>query len=174
MERDRSAAEKLDALRTLLGTAQGVVAELATDPLLARVVKAFLTLPAADRGPILRVLERDAAWTRVAAELAPVSGIAVRPNPHASLYVHVFDAGGRPVEPEPSARDASVIRLGIERLLRVLPLLFQEDVRVQWHTAAREIVDAADGELRTAVARLAREVLALIDDAGRRDAGGPR
>jgi len=46
-----------------------------------------------------------------------------------------------------------------------LPLLFQEGVHAQWTAAAREIVRASDAELRGFAVRLAREVLALVDEA---------
>jgi hypothetical protein len=132
MGASRDAAAKLTALRTLLGTARELVAGLASDPLLRRVVEAFMALPEQDREPIARVLERDASWRRIVEHTADVTGITVHPNPHASLYVHVFDAGtGRPLEPDPWPRDTTVIRLGLERFVRLLPLFFQEDVYAQ-------------------------------------------
>jgi hypothetical protein len=93
---------------------------------------------------------------------ANITGISVRANPHASLYVHLFDQAA---EPEPYARDADVMRLGIERFVRVIPLLFQEGVYAQWNPAARALAHEADPEVRAAVARLAREVLALLAEA---------
>ena len=123
-------------------------------------------LPEPDREPILRVLEKDAAWRRVVEETSGATGISVSPNPHASLYVHVLEqVTGEPLAPGPLQRDGDVIRLGIETFVRLLPLLFQEAVHAQWTAAAREIVRASDAELRAFAVRLAREVLALIDEA---------
>jgi hypothetical protein len=111
----------------------------------------------------VRVLERDATWRRIVEQMSGDAGIAVRPNPHASLYMHVVDKlTGRPQEPEPLARDGDVIGLGIARVVRILPLFFQEGVDAEWLPAAREVVRASDAELRAYGARLAREVLALI------------
>jgi hypothetical protein len=68
-------------------------------------------------------------------------------------------------------RDGDVIRFGIETFVRLLPLLFQEDVHAQWTAAAREIVRASDAETRGFAVRLAREVLALVDEAVAEGAG---
>lgn len=160
----------LEALTALLAAARDLVTGLASDPFFRRVVQAFETLPEADREPILGILERDATWTRIAEKTAGATGISVRPNPHASLYLHVVDTQTATAgDPDPSARDASVMRLGIERFVSVLPLLFQEGVYAQWSPAAREVARSATPELRAAASRLAREVLALIAEA---DAGG--
>lgn len=161
----KSVATPLDALQAVLITARGLLSDFVSDPLLRRVLRAFEMFPRADREPILSILERDASWTRIAEASAVVTGIAVRPNPHASLYVHVLDAAtGQPAATAPSERDANVMRLGIERIVRVLPLFFQEGVYAQWYPAAREVARTADPEARTAIARVAREVLALVAD----------
>jgi len=156
-------ARPLDTLRAVLATAHGLLDEIANDPLLVRVLHALATIPEADRETIVRVLERDAAWTRIVAATAETTGISVRPNPHASLYVHVFDpATGLPIEPEPSARDVSVMLVGLERFARIFPLLFQEGVHAQWSPAALAVARAVDGDVRAAAARLAREVLVVV------------
>src|SRR5207245_894731 len=81
--------------------------------------------------------------------------------------VHVLDqVTGEPLAPGPLQRDGDVIRLGIETFVRLLPLFFQEGVHAQWTAAAREIVRASDAELRGFAVRLAREVLALVVEAG--------
>ena len=166
MPADTGGPSVLDALQTLLATARKLVTDLTTDPLLERVLRAFRMLPESDREPILRVLEKDAAWRRVVEETAGATGITVCPNPHASLYVHVLDqVTGKPLAPGPLQRDGDVIRFGIETFVRLLPLLFQEGVHAQWTAAAREIVRASDAEMRGFAVRLAREVLALVDEA---------
>jgi hypothetical protein len=70
-----------------------------------------------------------------------------------------------PPEADAAVRDADVIRRGIETFVRLFPLLFQEGVHAYWTAAAREIVAAAEPDVRALGARLAREVLALIADA---------
>ena len=166
MPADPGGPTELDALQTVLATARELVADLARDPLVERILGAFWMLPPPDREPILRVLEKDAAWRRVVEETSGATGINVYPNPHASLYVHVLEqVSGEPLAPGPLQRDGDVIRLGIETFVRLLPLLFQEGVHAQWTAAAREIVRASDAELRNFAVRLAREVQALIDEA---------
>lgn len=157
------AATQLETLHAMLATARELAADLERDPLLHRVLRVFLALPEADREPILNVLEKDAAWRRIVEKTAGATGVNVHPNPHASLYIHVLNhVTGRLIDGETSARDANVIRLGIETLVQLLPLLFQEGVHAQWTEAAREIIHGADVEARALGARLAREVLALI------------
>ncbi len=159
------ATPPLDALQSLLSTARQVLDDLLRDPRLHRLITAFSSLPEADREPILGVLERDATWRRIVTETASTTGISVRPNPHASLYVHVLD------EVQPSARDVDVIRFGIERFVELLPLFFQEGVHEQWTRSVRELIAAADPDRRNLGVRLAREVLALIADVPEVSAG---
>jgi hypothetical protein len=146
----------LAELQTLLTSARGLVDDLIRDPLLERLFGAFFALPEADREPVLGVIERDATWRRVVEETSGTTGIKVRPNPHASLYVHVLD------EPAPSSRDVDVIRIGIERFVHLLPLFFQEGVHEQWTRSARELIRASNADLRSLGVRLASEVLTLI------------
>jgi len=68
MPADTRGPSGLDALQTLLATARGLLTDLTTDPLLERILGAFRMLPESDREPILRVLEKDAAWRRVVEE----------------------------------------------------------------------------------------------------------
>src|SRR2546428_7543202 len=144
MPADTGGPSGLDALQTLLATARGLLADLTTDPLLERILGAFRMLPESDREPILRVLEKDAAWRRVVEETSAATGITVCPNPHASLYVHVLDqVTGELLAPGPLQRDGDVIRFGIETFVRLLRLLFQEGVHAQWTAAAPAIARAA-------------------------------
>ena len=153
----------LDGLQMLIGNARELVDRLLRDPILQRLLRAFFELPEGDREPILRVLERDATWRRIVQETSGSTGIAVRPNPHASLYMHVFDEKtGQPLQPEPFARDVDAIRLGIEHFVHLLPLFFQEGVHDQWTRSARELIRRADPELRGYGVRLAEDVLRLI------------
>jgi hypothetical protein len=161
----------LDTLTTLLTAARELVGNLTTDSLFRRVVEVFSMLPAADREPILKVLERDATWTRIVEGTKATTGISVRPNPHASLYIHVLDpVTGEPIEPGPSERDQNIMLIGLERFVCLFPLLFQEGVYAQWAPAARAIARAADADVRAAAARLAHEVLAMLAESDAADA----
>lgn len=152
-------APSLTALQGLLVAARGIVEQLADDPLVERLKRAFAALPTRDRETILGILERDATWCEIVAASEPTTGITVRANPHASLYLHVFDEAG------PTERDRNVIAFGIERFVELVPLFFQEGVHEQWTTSARELIlRSADPSLRQLVLRLAHEVIALIEE----------
>jgi hypothetical protein len=164
-------AIKLNELKALLARAQELSAQLLADPLVERVLQAFARLPESDRETVLQVLERDATWCRIIEHTTDGTGIRVRPNPHASLYVHIV--GQVPEQsPDPLRRDIDVIRFGIETFANMLPLFFQEGVHTQWLVAAREVIRDATPELRDCATRLAHEVLALLEEAGTASLGG--
>jgi hypothetical protein len=151
-----------DTLHTLLSTARELVKSLSDDPELDRLVRAFRLFPERDREAILHVLEKDAAWRNIVERTDDVTGITVRPNPHASLYVHVLAQGADPLAADTADRDADVIRRGLRAFVQLLPLLFQEGVHAQWTAAAREIAGASGTDVRAYAVRLAREVEQLV------------
>jgi len=158
-----------DALQTLLATARELANGLADDPDLERLVRAFRMFPAADRDAILQVIEKDAAWRSIVEKTDDATGIRVKPNPHASLYVHILEQadGGTVVTPDPSRRDADIIRHGVETFVQMLPLLFQDAVHTQWLAAGRDLAHTSSAEIRALAVRLATEVQALIAEAER-------
>src|SRR5262245_10289374 len=115
------APEGLDALQAILVSAHELAAQLTADPLLERILRVFAKFPEPDREPVLRVLERDATWCRIVEQTADTTGITVRPNPHASLYVHVLHSAAE-TPSDPLQRDVDVIRFGIERFVHMVPL----------------------------------------------------
>ena len=164
MGEDRDATP-IEAVLALLASVRGLASKL-DDPLVERLLAAFGRLPASDRETILAVIERDAAWCRIVEQTADTTGIAVRPNPQASLYLHVV--GSRTRAPlEPSRRDVDMIRFGIAQFVPMLPLFFQKGVHEQWTASARELIADAGPQLREVGAQLCREILALIEDADR-------
>ena len=162
---DDAPATRLDALRAILVTAHELATKLAGDPIVERILQAFAKLPEPDREPVLKIIERDATWCRIVEQTAEETGITVRPNPHASLYVHVFGQVDTPSES--LQRDVDVIRFGIERFLQMMPLFFQEGVHEQLTASARGLVREADPELLEYLRRLADEVLALLAENAR-------
>ena len=151
----------LETLHALLATAREFAAQSVDDPMVERILAAFARLPEPDRETVLGIIERDATWCRVVEQTADTTGITVRPNPQASLYVHVLEPRTEPSD-EPTRRDVDVIRFGMEQFVHMLPLFFQEGVHAQWTAAARELIAVGDPELREYAVRLCREVLALI------------
>ena len=155
----------LELLLSLLTSAREFAAKVVDDPLVERLLAAFARLPAPDRECIVGVLERDSTWCRIVEQTADTTGITVRPNPQASLYVHVVAPQTEPPD-EPLRRDVDIIRFGIERFVHMLPFLFQPGVHQQWVASARELIAQASPELREYGARMCTEVLALIAEAG--------
>jgi hypothetical protein len=154
----------LDTLLSLLTTARAFAAQVVDDPLMERLLGAFSRLPQPDREAIVGVIERDATWCRIVEQTADTTGITVRPNPQASLYVHVLNP--RTESPDaPLRRDVDVIRFGIERFVHMLPFLFQDGVHQQWVASAHELIAEAEPELRAYAVRLCQEVLGLIAEA---------
>lgn len=151
---------QLDALRLMLTSANDLTSGLLKDPLVPRILRAFARLPEPDREPVLRIIERDATWCRIAEQAVETTGITVRPNPQASLYVHVLD----PPPSEPLQRDVDVISFGIMQFVNLLPLFFEEGVHLQWTAAARQLAEEASAETVDLVRRIAREVLAIVDE----------
>ena len=157
---------RFDELRNLLELASKLADDLMGEPLLPRLLRAFLLLPPADREPILAVLEKDATWRRIVEQTVSATGIDARPNPNASLYLHVLaPVDGRPVDQDSADRDAQVIRFGLATFVQLLPLFFQAGVHAQWTAAARAIIADAEPDLRAFGERMAREVLDLIANA---------
>jgi hypothetical protein len=154
---------QLDTLQAILLSAHELAGKLAPDALTERVLRVFRRIPEPDRDTILKVIERDATWCRIVEQTASETGMSVRPNPHASLYLHVFSNTAPPSEP--LRRDVAAIRFGIETFVHLLPLFFQEGVHAQWSAAARELADDIDDELRGYVRRLAAEMLELAGEA---------
>jgi hypothetical protein len=155
----------LDTLHTLLATARDLAKLLSDDPELERLVRAFRLFPERDRETILQVIEKDAAWRAIVERTDDVTGITVRPNPHASLYVHVLAQGTDPLGGQTAERDADVIRRGIGIFVQLLPFLFEPGVHAQWTAAATDIAHASGAELRAYAVRLAHEVVELVAQA---------
>src|SRR5882724_10341854 len=92
---------QLSALRSLLSAAADLAGQIA-DPLLERLVAVFRRLPAEDREVIIGILEREAESREVGDATAGTTGLALRPNPGARLYVRV-------IAPEPSIEQDKII-----------------------------------------------------------------
>jgi hypothetical protein len=161
-----------DALQTLLATARELANGLAGDQELERLVRAFKAFPAADREALLQVIEKDAAWRTIVENTDDTTGIRVKPNPHASLYVHVLEQadGETALVPDPTQRDADVIRQGVETFVQMLPFMFQDAVREQWLVAGRDLARSSGAELRELAVRFARDIERLATEA-QREAG---
>lgn len=154
---DPKALAGLGALRDLLETAQLLVADLGsmTDPLALRLLQIFARVPAQDRTVIIDILEREVERRLLAETFADgTTGIRLRPNPNARLYLRVIDR-----EPELNAEE---MLCGTVRAFSMYHKAFQT-IREDWVPTALEALRSLDPAARESVGRLARELAALVD-----------
>ena len=81
---------KIDALKTLLDSASAILDDLA-DGSMERALRALANLPAEERGVIALALDRAVTAWRANEAFAPLHRVQMRANPHAQLFVRVFD-----------------------------------------------------------------------------------
>src|SRR5262249_49758497 len=81
---------KIEALKTLLDSAREIVAGLA-DESMERALRALADLPADEREVIALALDRAVTAWRANEAFAPLHKVQMRANPHAQLFVRVFD-----------------------------------------------------------------------------------
>jgi hypothetical protein len=149
---DRPEAPPLETLRTLLDSAAHLVGELGGDPLFKRLTAVFAKLPAADREPIVAILERE-AHVRLTGEAA--GGLSLRPNPSARLYTRILAD-----DPRPNPGRA------VQQALRSIQLLHGAVAPMdsEWKAVAREALEHASPEECASIARFARELVALVEE----------
>jgi hypothetical protein len=159
MSYDVAPSAQLAALRALLETARDLAARVDDDPTIGRLLRAFLTLPPDDRDVVVGVLERGTAWRRIADCVADVTGVELRANPQARLFVRVVEPrdGALTLEQEPPE-----ILLGALRIMKQAALLLRPEVAERWRAPALEAFRMIDAEEREACVRLVRHVLALL------------
>jgi hypothetical protein len=159
MSYDVAPSAQLAALRALLETARDLAARVDDDPTVGRLLRAFLTLSPEDREVVVGVLERGTAWRRIADGVADVTGVELRANPQARLFVRVVEPrdGVLPLEQEPPE-----IMLGALRIMKQAALLLRPEVAERWRRPALEAFRMIDEAEREACVRLVRDVLELL------------
>jgi hypothetical protein len=85
-----------------------------------------------------------------------MTGLSLRPNPHARLYVRVVD-------PEPAAEDEKII-LASTRAMRLVGQVVGP-MRDRWQRATLETLRRLDANERAAVVTFCRDVLDLVAEA---------
>jgi hypothetical protein len=145
---------QLTALRGLLAAAIELATQIA-DPLLERLVGVFRRLPEEDREVIIGILEREAESRHVGDATTGATGMALRPNPHARLYVRV-------IAPEPSVEQDKII-IASARAIRMLHKVIGP-IQERWRVAMLETFRGLEPEERQAVVRFNRDMLAMIEE----------
>ena len=152
-------ANKLRTLSALIEAASAVADEMATlsDSMLGRLTRLFARMPAEDREPILALLEHEVnlrLYSRTADQT--LSGFEIGPpNPHTRIYARVF---GRQVPFE----NRDMLMRGVLRALRMM-VQVPPDIREAWEETTLEAFRELEPAERALIARVNREMLALLE-----------
>jgi hypothetical protein len=151
---------RLDALNSVLVSAQQLIEALESDPLIGRMLAALAGLPPDDRQTLVTAIERGVAWRRVNESVSDVVGVRLRVNPNARLFVRVIDreAPKAPLPPEPED-----VLISILRALRRAPIVAADAARAIWEPAAAAALEMLSPEERRACVRVVRTFLALLE-----------
>jgi hypothetical protein len=151
---------RLETLRAMLDAATTILADVAaSDSLFPRLWAVFGRMPPEDRELILRILEHEVDSRLLAMAVADaMTGIRLRPNPGARLYVRVVDG-------EPHLNRDEMVR-GTVRAMRMYHRI-REGVYVEWEKTAVEAIQALDADERAGVAAFCRRLCELVADCDR-------
>jgi len=120
----------------------------------------FAKVPTVDREVLVGLLEREVQAKELTdATAGAMTGLSLRPNPHARLYVRVIEA-------EPAQENEKII-LASTRAMRMVSQVVGP-IRDRWRGATLESLRRLDPDERKAVATFCEEVLDLVAEAGRR------
>lgn len=159
--------EVLEQLETTLEAAIALVAELASDDLLRRLIKCFKAMPDADRPVIIAILEREVLGRLLSRGTEKPVGQSTHLNPNARLYVRAHESDiDRRLFDRDSMMLADIRAMRVACIVRNIP-----EVHALWKEALREAMDHVDAPTWQVAEDLVRDVLACIEDA--RAAGPP-
>jgi hypothetical protein len=153
--------DELATLAALLQAASHIVDELSGE-LIGRVLDVLGKFPAADRNFILEVLEREARSRALAEATGATTGLALRPNPNARLYVRVVDPGPVTVEHE------KIVTASVRSMRMVHAVI--TPIRERWLAAMRAGIQMLDADERAGVAQFTKDILALVEETEQADA----
>jgi len=146
---------KIDALKTLLDSASAILDDLA-DGSMERALRALANLPAEERGVIALALDRAVTAWRANEAFAPLHKVQMRANPHAQLFVRVFD----PVRVE--AFEQSDIVPETLRIMKRLGVLIHPEALAIWEPAVASALPMLTAEEWTNCVRFLEHALAAV------------
>jgi hypothetical protein len=151
------AGGKLGELVDALAHAERAVADAIADPLLGRLLSAFLAIPAEDRAVLIGAIEREVQARRLSRGTEAMTGQVMHPNPHARLYLrsHATSVPRQLLEHDE-------LMLAMLSAFRVTPILLDPDVHGNWLDATREALAHVDAATRGVIGQLLAEVMALV------------
>src|SRR5262249_52033858 len=133
--------------------------DITDDVTVGRLLQAFMSLPPDEREIVASVLERGAAWRRIAETAAGMTGVQLRANPNARLFLRVLEPHDPAAEIESEPPE---ILIGPLRIMKQAPLPRRPEIARFWHTATLQAFEMLEpGERESCVAFL-RDVLALL------------
>jgi len=145
----------LETVRTLLESASRLLGEFADDPLLARLTKVFTRMPAADREPVVAMLEREVQARVTAEAVGDLTGLSLRPNPRARLYTRILTD-----DPRPDPRRA------VQQALRAIQITHDAVAPMdsEWKAIACDALGQTSAAERASVEHFVRELLGLVEE----------
>jgi hypothetical protein len=151
----------------LLNAASKVANSLAGDPQVERILTVFNKFPKADRETLLNVLQREANYKAVESTVGGITGLGLRPNPNAKFYVRVIDEEKvvSLAEKEPPADHDRIVLTSMRAMRTVISAI--APIYSRWKRATQDALAALSPEERGTIAKLARDVLTMVEDADR-------
>jgi len=146
---------KIEALKTLLDSARAIVDDLG-DGSMERALRALADLPAEERGVVALALDRAVSAWRANEAFAPLHRVQMRANPHAQLFVRVFD----PVPVQ--AFEQSDIVPETLRIMKRLGVLIQREALAIWEPAVASALPMLTAEEWTNCVQFLEHALAAV------------
>ena len=163
---------KIEALKSLLDSASAILDDLA-DGSMERALRALANLPAEERGVIALALDRAVTAWRANEAFAPLHRVQMRANPHAQLFVRVFD----PV-PAETFEQSDIVPETL-RIMKRLGVLIHPEALAIWEPAVASALPMLTAEEWTNCVRFLEHTLAAIsarppgsETSDEEDAGG--
>ena len=163
---------KIEALKSLLDSASAILDDLA-DGSMERALRALANLPAEERGVIALALDRAVTAWRANEAFAPLHRVRMRANPHAQLFVRVFD----PV-PAETFEQTDIVPETL-RIMKRLGVLIHREALAIWEPAVASALPMLTAEEWTNCVRFLEHTLAAIsarppgsETSDEEDAGG--
>jgi len=150
-----SGKDKIDALKTLLDSAREIVSDLA-DESMDRALRALADLPAIERDVVALALDRAVTAWRANEAFAPLHKVQMRANPHAQLFVRVFD----PVREQPF--EQSDIVPETLRIMKRCGVLMHSEAIAIWEPAVASALPMLTPEEWTDCVRFLERILATV------------
>src|SRR5262245_40176009 len=146
---------KIDALKVLLDSAREIVADLA-DESMERALRALADLPKEERQGVALALDRAVTAWRANEAFAPLHRVQMRANPHAQLFVRVFD-------PMPAQTfEQSDIVPDTPRIIKPLGVLIHPEPLAIWEPAVASALPVLTEEEWTNCVQFVERVLVAV------------